>query len=134
MANPSIGTILNDPLYDKNYENVTLFGVLTYISEPKAIKNGKSTVSTITLVDNTCKFTERLKCNVFVDAGISKPFQAICKIGDIIRVHRLKVIKIFITCIFILAVLKRLFFSFLNLRYRILRVAHKAALQYGHLG
>lgn len=43
----------------------------------------------MTLVDNSCEFNDKLKCNVFSD-NLSKSISG-CKIGDIIRFHRLKV-------------------------------------------
>ncbi len=90
MTAVCIDAILSDPLYDKNYDNITLYGVLTFVSESKPVRNGKSLMTNIILVDNTCKFNEKLKCNLFVD-GNTTTFQSICKLGDIIRFHRLRV-------------------------------------------
>ncbi|RNA18085.1 protection of telomeres 1 [Brachionus plicatilis] len=65
-----------------NYQKINVYGIVTYIGS----KSDKCTC--ITLVDDTCTETERLKCLVF-DRNLSQPTS--CELGDVVRLNRIKI-------------------------------------------
>ena len=48
----------------------------------------------ITIVDDTCEYGDKLKCNVFESNNSLNKINDSCELGDIVRFHRFKVINL----------------------------------------
>lgn len=68
-------------------DKIYFFGVISYIGPSR----GKNTP--VTLVDQSCTVSERLKCNIFNDLSDEKTISNTCEVGDILRCHRFNIQK-----------------------------------------
>ena len=73
------------------FHKINLIGIVTYIAAPRPISTYRQLLTTVTIVDRSCGYNDKLKFNVFSDPNDDVQMGSVCEVGDILRFHRVKV-------------------------------------------